>query len=109
MLSSFRIFVPLQAPNPVPHRIIEVDLAEQSRSGEFLCMEEIMPYSMTRRYDAQKGYGFIQSDDGSIERGEEDKITAINLEPNEGAKNHSMPPPLLSTAELRQIIMEIMG
>jgi cold shock CspA family protein len=109
MLSSFRTFVPLQAPNPVPHRIIEVDLAEHSRSGGFLCMEEIMPYSMARRYNAHKGYGFIQSDDGSIERGEEGKTTAVNLELNEVAKNQSVPVSMLSTAELRQIVMEIMG
>ena len=108
MLSSFRLFVPLQAPDPVPQRIIEVDLAEHSRSGEFLCMEEIMPYSMVKRHNTQLGYGFIQSDDCSLERGDEGKTTAIN-NPNEVAGNQSMSASLISTAELREIIMEIMG
>jgi hypothetical protein len=109
MLSLSRIFVPLQASDPVPHRIIEVDPAEHSRSGGFPCMEKIMSYDMVKRYDAQNNYGFIQSVDGSIERGEESETTAIRLKSNEIANSESMPAALLSTAELRQIIMEIMG
>jgi len=67
-----------------------------------------MPYSMKKRYNAQRDCGFIQSGDGSIGRREEDKTTAIN-EPNEVAKNRSIPASLFSTAELREIVMEIMG